>query len=53
MRKIFLITLVAVFIVTLFFSNLNAVHALSPSQVRAGIWVISVDKVDLASGTFP
>jgi len=32
--------------------SVKEAHALPASQVKAGIWVISVDRVDLASGTF-
>ncbi|MCX8188430.1 MAG: hypothetical protein N3F64_01850 [Nitrososphaeria archaeon] len=39
-------------IVSTFCLGINSVQALSPSQVKAGVWVISIDKVDLAAGTF-
>jgi len=52
MRKRFFIPILAIFIVTLSCSSVNFAYALSPSKVKAGIWVISVDRVDLSSGTF-
>ena len=46
------------FILTLFFIALapfasgQACAESTPSQVKAGVWIISVDKVDLAGGTY-
>ncbi|MEM2154867.1 MAG: hypothetical protein QXY76_08155 [Nitrososphaeria archaeon] len=49
LRKSLIILLV---MIPIFCLNVGHVHALSPSQVKAGIWIISIDKVDLAAGTF-
>lgn len=45
-------SIILLIMVLMFCLSLGHVQALSPSQVKAGIWVISIDKVDLTSGTF-
>ncbi len=45
-------SIILLILVLMFCLSVSHVQALSPSKVKAGIWVISIDKVDLASGTF-